>query len=206
MFKSVDELNKEFYALYGDFVENKDSMSAEQRDVMSKILLKRYKRAYKLLEMKEEIELAREEYELNLRMDQFIPRTWRFLFFRRRYNRAAELSGAIIAEEVERYFREQKDALAQREWRVQWDGSAWSVLRWYAATHGKDALLPLRSSFCSCIFRLLLLFLFLRLRLLPLRIASGEEYDGSVLDRERHISRDIKECPVMGGDHGAARK
>lgn len=143
MFKSVDELNKEFYALYGDFVENKDSMSAEQRDVMSKILLKRYKRAYKLLEMKEEIELAREEYELNLRMDQFIPRTWRFLFFRRRYNRAAELSGAIIAEEVERYFREKEDVLAQREWRVQWDGSAWSVLRWYAATRGKDALLPL---------------------------------------------------------------
>lgn len=145
MFKSVDELNKEFYALYGDFVENKDSMSAEQRDVMSKILLKRYKRAYKLLEMKEEIELAREEYELNLRMDQFIPRTWRFLFFRRRYNRAAELSGAIIAEEVERYFREKEDVLAQREWRVQWDGSAWSVLRWYAATRGKDALLPLRT-------------------------------------------------------------
>lgn len=49
MFKSVDELNKEFYALYGDFVENKDSMQAEQRDVMSKTLLKRYKRAYKLL-------------------------------------------------------------------------------------------------------------------------------------------------------------
>ena len=145
MFKSVDELNKEFYALYGDFVENKDSMPAEQRDVMSKTLLKRYKRAYKLLEMKEELELAREEYELNLRMDQFIPRTWRFLFFRRHYNRAAELSGAIIAEEVERYFREQKDALAQREGRVQWDGSAWSVLRWYAATHGKDALLPLRA-------------------------------------------------------------
>lgn len=143
MFKSVDELNKEFYALYGDFVENKDSMPADQRDVMSKILLKRYKRAYKLLEMKEEIELAREEYELNLRMDQFIPRTWRFLFFRRRYNRAAELSGAIIAEEVERYFREKEDVLAQREWRVQWDGSAWSVLRWYAATRGKDALLPL---------------------------------------------------------------
>lgn len=145
MFKSVDELNKEFYALYGDFVENKDSMPADQRDVMSKILLKRYKRAYKLLEMKEEIELAREEYELNLRMDQFIPRTWRFLFFRRRYNRAAELSGAIIAEEVERYFREKEDVLAQREWRVQWDGSAWSVLRWYAATRGKDALLPLRT-------------------------------------------------------------
>lgn len=145
MFKSVDELNKEFYALYGDFVENKDSMSAEQRDVMSKILLKRYKRAYKLLEMKEEIELAREEYELNLRMDQFIPRTWRFLFFRRRYNRAAELSGAIIAEEVERYFREKEDVLAQREGRVRWDGSAWSVLRWYAATRGKDALLPLRT-------------------------------------------------------------
>ena len=136
MFKSVDKLNKEFYALYGDFVENKDSMPAEQRDVMSKTLLKRYKRAYKLLEM-------REEYELNLRMDQFIPRTWRFLFFRRRYNRAAELSGAIIAEEVERYFREKEDALAQREGRVQWDGSAWSVLRWYAATRGKDALLPL---------------------------------------------------------------
>lgn len=143
MFKSMDELNKEFYALYGDFVENKDSMPADQRDVISKTLLKRYKRAYKLLEMKEELELAREEYELNLRMDQFIPRTWRFLFFRRRYNRAAELSGAIIAEEVERYFREQEDALAQREGRVQWDGSAWSVLRWYAATRGKDALLPL---------------------------------------------------------------
>ena len=96
MFKSVDELNKEFYALYGDFVENKDSMPAEQRDVMSKTLLKRYKRAYKLLEMREELEVAREEYELNLRMDQFIPRTWRFLFFRRRYNRAAELSGAVL--------------------------------------------------------------------------------------------------------------
>ena len=145
MFKSVDELNKEYYALYGDFFENKDFMPAEQRDVMSKTLLKRYKRAYKLLEMKEELELAREEYELNLRMDQFIPRTWRFLFFRRHYNRAAELSGAIIAEEVERYFREKEDALAQREGRVQWDGSAWSVLRWYAATHGKDALLPLRT-------------------------------------------------------------
>ena len=144
MFKSVDELNKEFYALYGDFVENKDSMPAEQRDVMSKTLLKRYKRAYKLLEMREELELAREEYELNLRMDQFIPRTWRFLFFRRRYNRAAELSGAIIAEEVERYFRDKEDALAQREGRAMLpDGTVQSVLRWYAATRGKDALLPL---------------------------------------------------------------
>lgn len=178
MFKSVDELNKEFYALYGDFVENKDSMPAEQRDVMSKTLLKRYKSAYKLLEMREELELAREEYELNLRMDQFIPRTWRFLFFRRRYNRAAELSGAIIAEEVERYFREQKDALAQREGRVQWDGSAWSVLRWYAATRGKDALLPLW--------------------------APGEAETEDEPQEEAEEAQEAEEDAEKGGDAGAA--
>ena len=45
---------------------------------------------------------------------------------------------------VERYFREKEDALAQREGRALLpDGTVQSVLRWYAATRGKDALLPL---------------------------------------------------------------
>lgn len=141
MLDGIDALNKRFYALYGELFGNKEILTGEQRDLMAAKLLKLYKREYDVLEMRTEIERAREEYMLRLRNEAYIPRSWRFLgIFRRKYNRAAALAGAQIAKEVERYFEESEDALAGPKL---WDASVQSALRWYAAIRGTEVLLPL---------------------------------------------------------------
>ena len=111
MIDDLRELNEQFYALYGRLYKNRELLGKAQEDSMAAKLLAQYEAEYELLHLREEIGRMRELYELRLKRSALIPRTWRSWFFRRKYNRAAALSGERIAAEVERYFARLEEAL-----------------------------------------------------------------------------------------------
>ena len=111
MIDDLRELNEQFYALYGRLYKNRELLGKAQEDSMAAKLLAQYEAEYGLLHLREEIGRMRELYELRLKRSALIPRTWRSWFFRRKYNRAAALSGERIAAEVERYFARLEEAL-----------------------------------------------------------------------------------------------
>ena len=111
MIDDLRELNEQFYALYGRLYKNRELLGKAQEDSIAAKLLAQYEAEYELLHLREEIGRMRELYELRLKSSELIPRAWRSWFFRRKYNRAAALSGERIAAEVERYFAEREAAL-----------------------------------------------------------------------------------------------
>lgn len=111
MIDDLRELNEQFYALYGRLYKNRELLGKAQEDSMAAKLLAQYEAEYELLHLREEIARAKELYELRLKRSALIPRTWRSWFFRRKYNRAAALSGERIAAEVERYFARLEESL-----------------------------------------------------------------------------------------------
>ena len=111
MIDDLRELNEQFYALYGRLYKNRELLGKAQEDSMAAKLLAQYEAEYELLHLREEIVRAKELYELRLKSSALTPRTWRSWFFRRKYNRAAALSGERIAAEVERYFARLEEAL-----------------------------------------------------------------------------------------------
>lgn len=111
MIDDLRELNEQFYALYGRLYKNRELLGKAQEDSIAAKLLAQYEAEYGLLHLREEIVRAKELYELRLKRSALIPRTWRSWLFRRKYNRAAALSGERIAAEVERYFARLEEAL-----------------------------------------------------------------------------------------------
>ena len=111
MIDDLRELNEQFYALYGRLYKNRELLGKAQEDSMAAKLLAQYEAEYELLHLRAEIVRAKELYELRLKSSALTPRTWRSWFFRRKYNRAAALSGERIAAEVERYFARLEEAL-----------------------------------------------------------------------------------------------
>ena len=111
MIDDLRELNEQFYALYGRLYKNRELLGKAQEDSIAAKLLAQYEAEYGLLHLREEIVRAKELYELRLKSSALTPRTWRSWFFRRKYNRAAALSGERIAAEVERYFARLEEAL-----------------------------------------------------------------------------------------------
>ena len=111
MIDDLRELNEQFYALYGRLYKNRELLGKAQEDSMAAKLLAQYEAEYELLHLREEIGRMRELYELRLKSAALIPRTWRSWLFRRKYNRAAALSGERIAAEAERYFARLEAAL-----------------------------------------------------------------------------------------------
>lgn len=111
MIDDLRELNEQFYALYGRLYKNRELLGKAQEDSIAAKLLAQYEAEYGLLHLREEIVRAKELYELRLKSSALIPRTWRSWLFRRKYNRAAALSGERIAAEVERYFARLEEAL-----------------------------------------------------------------------------------------------
>ena len=124
MIDDLRELNEQFYALYGRLYKNRELLGKAQEDSMAAKLLAQYEAEYELLHLREEIGRMRELYELRLKRSALIPRTWRSWFFRRKYNRAAALSGERIAAEVERYFAEREAALYAQQPAEAADGEA----------------------------------------------------------------------------------
>lgn len=114
MDRELYDLNEHFFNLYGRLYENSEQLPKEQTDSMAKKLLAKYEREYEKLRLREEIEQEQEIYELNLKRQQLIPRTWR-KWFRRRCNRAAAISAEVVRSEVERYFEARCKALAAAE-------------------------------------------------------------------------------------------
>ena len=108
MIDDLRELNEQFYALYGRLYKNRELLGKALEDSMAAKLLAQYEAEYELLHLREEIGRMRELYELRLKRSALIPRTWRSWLFRRKYNRAAALSGEQITAEVERYFAERE--------------------------------------------------------------------------------------------------
>ena len=115
MIDDLRELNEQFYALYGRLYKNRELLGKAQEDSMAAKLLAQYEAEYELLHLREEIGRMRELYELRLKRSALIPRTWRSWLFRRKYNRAAALSGERIAAEVERYFARLEAALCAEQ-------------------------------------------------------------------------------------------
>ncbi len=124
MIDDLRELNEQFYALYGRLYKNRELLGKAQEDSMAAKLLAQYEAEYELLHLREEIGRMRELYELRLKRSALIPRTWRSWLFRRKYNRAAVLSGERIAAEVERYFAEREAALYAQHQEEAADGEA----------------------------------------------------------------------------------
>ena len=124
MIDDLRELNEQFYALYGRLYKNRELLGKAQEDSMAAKLLAQYEAEYELLHLREEIARAKELYELRLKRSALIPRTWRSWFFRRKYNRAAALSGEQITAEVERYFAEREAALYAQHQEEAADGEA----------------------------------------------------------------------------------
>lgn len=124
MIDDLRELNEQFYALYGRLYKNRELLGKAQEDSMAAKLLAQYEAEYELLHLREEIGRMRELYELRLKSAALIPRTWRSWLFRRKYNRAAALSGERIAAEVERYFAEREAALYAQHQEEAADGEA----------------------------------------------------------------------------------
>lgn len=105
MTEKLRELNEQFFELYGRLYENDEFLTKEQSASMAKKLLAQYEREYSALCLREEIEQAREVYELRLKRARLIPRTWRGWFFRRKYNRAAFVCEQVVSMEVQEYFK-----------------------------------------------------------------------------------------------------
>lgn len=124
MIDDLRELNEQFYALYGRLYKNRELLGKAQEDSMAAKLLAQYEAEYGLLHLREEIVRAKELYELRLKRSALIPRTWRSWLFRRKYNRAAALSGEQITAEVERYFAEREAALYAQHQEEAADGQA----------------------------------------------------------------------------------
>ena len=124
MIDDLRELNEQFYALYGRLYKNRELLGKAQEDSMAAKLLAQYESEYELLHLREEIGRMRELYELRLKRSALIPRTWRSWLFRRKYNRAAALSGEQITAEVERYFAEREAALYAQHQEEAADGQA----------------------------------------------------------------------------------
>lgn len=106
----IRQLNETYYALYGRLYENSEQLTKEQRDSMAAKLLAAYEADCEILRLQEEIVRANALYELKLKGEALIPRTWR-QWFRRKYNRAAEITGAEVDVEVERVFAPREAAL-----------------------------------------------------------------------------------------------
>lgn len=152
MIEDLEKLNKRFYALFGDLRENSDLLPADQREIMAKRLQELYKKEYGLLDLRASVERVREEYALKLRYDALAPRSWRFLgIFKRKYNRAAQIIGIEVMDEVDQEFEARelnlKKAAERRTGQIQMDAElVTGMLRWFAAMSGIRPLLPLQTA------------------------------------------------------------
>lgn len=106
MKKEVRALNLSFFALVGDYYENRELMTGKQRDYITARLFDLYKEEYMRLCRRCEIESKREDYAIKLMRAKRIPRPWKWYTFWRKANKAAKLFNQEIAKETERQFKE----------------------------------------------------------------------------------------------------
>lgn len=112
MIKELGELNEKFYELYGRLYENGELLTPKQSALMGDNLLAQYKSEYELLQLKTGIEEARELYAVKSRRAKLIPKSLRFLFWKKS-NHAAEVLDKEILNEIKQYFDRREKALAR---------------------------------------------------------------------------------------------
>lgn len=112
MIKELGELNEKFYELYGRLYENGELLTPKQSALMGDNLLSQYKSEYELLQLKTGIEEARELYAVKSRRGKLIPKSLRFLFWKKT-NKAAEILDKEILNEIKQYFDRREKALAR---------------------------------------------------------------------------------------------
>lgn len=105
IFDDIEKLNDRMAKLFGDLYENQSHYSDEAYAYMQKCLLDEYKLLFGIMSREYRIDSLKRLYELDSRIDEFVPRGKRFtLLFWRRRNRAAKLLDQQVEQEAERYF------------------------------------------------------------------------------------------------------
>jgi hypothetical protein len=114
--EELNKLNERFYALYGRLHQYRENLSKEQYDLMLKRIYETYRSEYERMQMRCEIDLAREEYELNVRRGILMPRRrWSWRHFHRMPNYAAVIIENAVDAETERYFAERESEIYQKD-------------------------------------------------------------------------------------------
>ena len=106
-YSDLDELNEEFYYLFGRLYENRELLSDDAAKAMAKNLFDQYSAEYEILSVRKSIRQKKELYMEKLRHGCFVPHRILLLW----KNRAMKLSRADIGIEFGKWVAEYEKQL-----------------------------------------------------------------------------------------------
>ena len=108
-YSDLDELNEEFYYLFGRLYENRELLSDDAAKAMAKNLFDQYSAEYEILSVRKSIRQKKELYMEKLRHGCFVPHRILLLW----KNRAMKLSRADIGIEFGKWVAEYEKQLTE---------------------------------------------------------------------------------------------
>lgn len=108
-YSDLDELNEEFYYLFGRLYENRELLSDDAAKAMSKNLTDQYTAEYEILSVRKSVRQKKELYMEKLRHGCFVPHRILLLW----KNRAMKLSRADIGIEFGKWVAEYEKRLIE---------------------------------------------------------------------------------------------
>ena len=108
-YSDLDELNEEFYYLFGRLYENRELLSDDAAKAMAKNLTDQYSAEYEILSVRKSIRQKKELYMEKLRHGCFVPHRILLLW----KNRAMKLSRADIGIEFGKWVAEYEKQLTE---------------------------------------------------------------------------------------------
>lgn len=108
-YSDLDELNEEFYYLFGRLYENRELLSDDAAKAMSKYLFDQYSAEYEILSVRKSVRQKKELYREKLRHGCFVPHRVLLLW----KNRAMKLSRADIGIEFGKWVAEYEKRLTE---------------------------------------------------------------------------------------------
>ena len=108
-YSDLDELNEEFYYLFGRLYENRELLSDDAAKAMSKNLFDQYSAEYEILSVRKSIRQKKELYREKLRHGCYVPHRILLLW----KNRAMKLSRADIGIEFGKWVAEYEKRLTE---------------------------------------------------------------------------------------------
>ena len=109
-YSDLDELNEEFYYLFGRLYENRELLSDDAAKAMAKYLFDQYSAEYEILSVRKSVRQKKELYREKLRHGCFVPHRILLLW----KNRAMKLSRADIGIEFGKWVAEREKELEER--------------------------------------------------------------------------------------------
>ena len=108
-YSDLDELNEEFYYLFGRLYENRELLSDDAAKAMAKNLTDQYSAEYEILSVRKSIRQKKELYMEKLRHGCYVPHRILLLW----KNRAMKLSRADIGIEFGKWVAEYEKQLTE---------------------------------------------------------------------------------------------